>query len=121
MKRIFVGFFSFYLSILAYAHEPLSLQVSSKQTSFTISLAANPTTGYQWSVIGFDKEILSVTSSVYQRPNTHLIGAGGAMLFTFSLNKGKTYPKTMNILFQYARPWEKNKAGMLQSVRVYSK
>lgn len=100
------------------ANQLITIQVHPAQKSFTVPLAANPTTGYQWSVLDFDKKVLTLSASVYQRPNTQLIGAGGTMLFTFTLNQGAIYPKRMNLTFQYARPWEKNKTGTVQKVRV---
>lgn len=107
------------LSALAHANDPMSVNVDKKQSSFVINLPANPTTGYQWSLVQFDRELLSLTSSLYQKPDTKLIGAGGNMLYTFSLNKGKAYPKTSEIIFKYARPWEKAQMASWQKVIVH--
>jgi inhibitor of cysteine peptidase len=93
-------------SLSANANSDLSMDVVNTATSFVVSLDANPTTGYQWSLVQFDKELVTLSSSQYQKPQTNLIGAGGKMLFTFTLNKGKTYPAKTKIVFKYARPWE---------------
>lgn len=107
MMNILLGCLLMGFSILANASQDLTLNVANNETSFVVTLAANPTTGYQWSVDQYDKDLLTLTSSQYQRPKTNLIGAGGEMTFTFSLNKGKTYPKSSKMVFSYARSWEK--------------
>ena len=116
--KLFIGFTMMMLSVLAYAEDPMTMNVPKDQSTFVVNLAANATTGFQWSVVHFDKDLLTLSSSVYQRPDTKLIGAGGRMLFTFSLNKGKAYPKKTELSFKYARPWEKDGSGMMQDVTV---
>lgn len=103
---------------LAQANEPISMNVSKDQHSFVVTLAANPTTGYQWSVIQFDKQLLKLNSSAYQNPSTQLIGAGGSMLFTFKIKK-TSYPDSTKLKFKYARPWEKEGTGTIQTVIVH--
>lgn len=92
-------------SLLACADEE-ALNIDTSSPQFTVTLASNPTTGYQWSVVDFNKNLFTLESAVYQRPQTKLIGAGGNMVFTFNLNKGKNYPSTSQMIFNYARPWE---------------
>jgi inhibitor of cysteine peptidase len=116
--KLLTGLAMMMFAVLAHADDPMSMNVSKDQSSFVVNLAANATTGFQWSVVEFDKDLLTLSSSVYQRPDTKLIGAGGRMLFTFSLNKGKTYPKTTDLSFKYARPWEKEDTGTVQKVTV---
>ena len=36
------------------------IRISSKQEEFTVSLPANPTTGFQWSITEFDKNIFEI-------------------------------------------------------------
>jgi inhibitor of cysteine peptidase len=117
MKSL-IGYSMLALSALAHANDPLSVNVNKKESSFVINLPANPTTGYQWSVATFDKDLLTLSSGMYQKPDTQLIGAGGHMLYTFTLNAGKIYPKNTKIVFKYARPWEKKDAGSIQKVIV---
>lgn len=104
------------LSLIGHT-DSLTVNVNKKHTSFVVNLAANPTTGFQWTVVSYDKTLLTLSDSRYQKPNTQLIGAGGHMLFTFTLNKGKAYPKSTDLVFKYARPWEKS-SGTLQNVTV---
>ncbi len=105
------------LSVSANAGDDISINVNKDQANFVVTLPANPTTGYQWSVVSFDKDLLTLQGSKYQSPQTKLIGAGGQMVFTFALNKGKTYPDKTNMQFNYARSWEPN-SGSKQNVIV---
>lgn len=102
-----------------HAQDPISIDVNKAKSSFVVTLDANPTTGYQWTVVDYDKELLQLTSSTYRRPDTKLIGAGGKMLYTFTLCKGKKYPDQTAITFLYARSWEKKESGTLQKVIIH--
>lgn len=104
-------------SILVYASDELSMDVSVKDSSFVIILDANPTTGYQWSVVQYDKNLLTLTASNFEKPKTTLIGAGGQMHFTFALQKNKTFPANTEIKLKYARSWEP-KSATFQNVKV---
>lgn len=104
-------------SIIANAGDGLTMNVNSSDTSFVVKLDSNPTTGYQWKVVHFDKNLLTLTSSEYQMPKTQLIGAGGQMFFAFTLNKGKKYPASTKMVFKYQRSWEPN-SGMVKNVTV---
>lgn len=106
------------LSIIANASDDISLNVNSNETSFIVTLDANPTTGYQWSVVQFDKKLLTLTKSQFLRPKTNLIGAGGQMQYTFTLNKGKTYSSKTKMVFKYSRSWEPQSATV-QNVIVH--
>lgn len=116
--RNLLGIMMLLCTMAIHADEPMSINIDADKPNFVITLAANPTTGFQWTVVEFDKDLLSLSSSVYQRPDTKLIGAGGHMLFTFTLNKGKAYPQSTNLVFKYARPWEKDDTGATQTVTV---
>ena len=115
--NILLGVVLLGFSIIANAGDDLSMNVNSSDTSFVVKLASNPTTGYQWKVVQFDKDLLTLSSSQYQRPQTNLIGAGGQMFYTFTLNKGKSYPKKTKMVFKYERSWEPN-SGMVKNVTV---
>ncbi len=115
--KLLLSFLLLTVSLVSCANNNQSLNVSVKQSGFVVSLPANPTTGYQWSLVGFDKNILTLSSSHFEKPKTDLIGAGGQMSFTFLLKPSKNYPDNTKIKFMYARPWEKN-SGVTQSVTV---
>lgn len=116
------GFISIVLIVFSFiaSAEEYSMSVNKKNNSFAVSLVANPTTGFEWSVIGYDKQLLTLTKSSYQKPKTNLMGAGGQMIFTFTLNAGKSYPKNTIIAFKYARHWEPETA-VLKKIAIYFK
>ncbi len=93
------------------------MNVDVNDPSFVVTLPANPTTGFQWSIVRFDKNLLTLRSSNYERPKTNLIGAGGQMHFTFTRQKGKSYPESTVIVLKYARSWEPDTAT-LKSIQV---
>jgi inhibitor of cysteine peptidase len=104
-------------SIMAHADDKLSLDVNVKDPSFVLILPANPTTGYQWTVVRYDKNLLTLSASTYEKPKKNLMGAGGEMHFTFSLQKGKNFPANTEIQLKYARSWEP-KSATLKTVKV---
>jgi inhibitor of cysteine peptidase len=72
--------------------------------NFSISLEANPTTGYEWEV-EFDSDYLELVNKEYiPDSDESLVGAGGHRIFNFlALKSGNT-----SIKFSYLRPWEGN-------------
>jgi inhibitor of cysteine peptidase len=108
--NIFLSCILLGLSMIANAGDTLSMTVNADKTGFVVKLPANPTTGFQWQIVKFDNRLFTLSSSQYQRQKTNLIGSGGQMLFTFTLNKGKGYPAKTTMVFKYARSWEPNTA-----------
>lgn len=117
--RRWIGLFFLWLVIIPslQAETTRTVLVSPAAKSFDIQLAANPTTGYQWSVVRFDKQLLTLSTARYQQLSSKLIGSGGHMIYTFKLNKGIAHPKQTELTFKYARPWE-SKGFSLQRVVV---
>ncbi len=72
--------------------------------NFSISLEANPTTGYEWEV-EFDSNYLELANKEYiPDSDESLVGAGGHRIFNFlALKSGNT-----SIRFSYLRSWEGN-------------
>ena len=105
-------------SFATHAAAPLTFQVDGSKPQFVVTLASNPTTGFQWVVTTYDKTQFHLVSSHYITPVTKLIGRGGNMTFTFALIKGKHYPKTTEMVFTYARPWEPPSSGSPQHVTL---
>jgi len=70
----------------------------------TITLPANPTTGYTWQLAKpLDKTILGESSSSYVPDRTQQVGSGGREIWTIkTLKPGRT-----KAIFNYLRPWEK--------------
>ncbi|MCC5792945.1 MAG: protease inhibitor I42 family protein [Legionellaceae bacterium] len=97
--------------------ETVVMTVAPGQSLFTVRLAANPTTGYQWSLLRYNQSLLHFESSQYIRPQNNRMGAGGSMEYTFRLKAVDWYPAQTRLEYRYARPWEK-KSGQNQTVRV---
>ncbi len=81
---------------------------------FTISLQANPTTGYDWQPV-FDAAYLSQVKKEYKQDDhsgVQLVGSGGTDFFTFkALKAGQT-----QIMLTYYRAWETPKPEDKQQV-----
>jgi len=106
MKTL-IGCWLILCSVLANASDTaMTINVDLATSQFTVKLPGNPTTGFQWTVKEYDKTILNLTDSQYLPPQTKLVGAGGNMIFTFELVKGKKYPQSTQMVFNYSRSWE---------------
>ena len=70
---------------------------------FTISLPANPTTGYEWKA-DYDYVLLKQENAEFERATTETkrVGAGGTSVFVFLPIK----PGKSTIYFVYKRSWE---------------
>lgn len=96
------------------------ITINTKQENFTITLPANPTTGFLWSVVDYDKEIFDLTNQQYITSKVGLVGAGGNSLFTFKLKKLLSYPSSSIIKFKYSRSWEP-KSAMNKEIKIIIK
>ena len=68
---------------------------------FTISMPANPTTGYNWTA-DYDYVLLNQGKAVYEMSSSGALGSGGTSVFVFTpMKPGKT-----TIYFVYKRSWE---------------
>lgn len=69
-----------------------------------VVLEGNPTTGYAWRAVGYNRRILTMDSKPYYKPKTQLVGSGGYYLFRFvAVSQGFSHMKLI-----YHRPWEKD-------------
>ena len=67
-----------------------------------IELAADPTTGYSWMLVGHaDPRIVTLIESDYQPPTSAAAGALGQQRWTFRF----VGPGTANLTFGYGRTW----------------
>lgn len=98
------------LFILVSCTKKDTLTISTKQESFIVTLSANPTTGFLWSIIDYDKNIFELINQQYIASKVGLIGAGGNASFTFKIKKQSKYPSSSIIKFKYSRSWEPNSA-----------
>jgi predicted secreted protein len=79
-------------------------------SEFTINLAGNPTTGYQWYLNNeaeLEASSIVLVGQNYAKKNNSgkMVGNGGNFVFSFKANEvcGKTLPK---LSFTYKRAWE---------------
>ncbi|MDF1757201.1 MAG: protease inhibitor I42 family protein [Legionellaceae bacterium] len=96
-------------SILFYGCS-VNVEKDPKKAEYTVSLPANSTTGFQWSIVEYDKSLFELINGQYLTSKIGVIGAGGTMIYTFKLLKQKHYPKTSKMKFKYARSWEPESA-----------
>ena len=81
---------------------------------FSVALASNPTTGYQWEVSETDESVLKLLDLVYKANIPKAIGSGGKEIFTFeAVGPGET---TLTLI--YHQPWEKREPSQIFSVQV---
>lgn len=108
------------LTSCLYADDVITVSVAPGETSFTVSLPSNPTTGYDWTITRFDAKLLKLVTSKYTPDKTDRIGSGGTMAFNFELLSGVSIPQTTTMEFRYARSWEKDGATLQNVVVVFS-
>ncbi|MED1860593.1 protease inhibitor I42 family protein [Brevibacillus reuszeri] len=84
--------------------------------SFSISLEANASTGYQWLLSNpLDSRYLELVSTHYEpAPPPARIGQSGTQVFTFQpLHSGIT-----SIALKYCRPWDESDCASLRFYAV---
>ena len=90
---------------LAQESKPAEMINAQAGHNFTITLSANPTTGYQWQLARpLNDKMIKLISSEYIADDTGLVGSGGKQVWKFrALTAGRAA-----IALKYVRPWEKN-------------
>lgn len=73
-----------------------------KGETIVVSLAGNPTTGFNWAAADLDTSILSQKGDASFKADSNLIGAGGMVTLKFKAVATGTTTLTLN----YARSWE---------------
>jgi len=116
MKKLF-GLFLLLFTVTGFSAN-IAINVDPGQSRFLIALPANPSTGYQWSIKGYDRAVINMIHSEYRAPNQPLIGSGGTMYYTFEVIGTSDLPATTIITFEYGRPWEKTAIKQKQVVVV---
>lgn len=86
--------------------------ITKKTPTLTLTLPSNPTTGYSWFLIAYNKSLLNLIDHKYTPSNAtkngeQLIGAGGYETWRFKATRNALLaPQVTYIKFAYARPWE---------------
>lgn len=90
---------------IAYSDPQKPILVKKPQPLFSITLQSNPTTGFLWSLKGFDANTIKPISRTYYPPQKNgLIGRGGYEKWLFSVKPaGFVVPQTTTITLIYAR------------------
>lgn len=94
------------VSLITLGCDKYDLEVTPKQQNFSISLPATPSTGFQWTIIEYDKSIFEPVSAKYNSSKDRVPGARGEMIFVFNILKKDSYPKSSILKFKYSRSWE---------------
>lgn len=116
-----VGFFLLImLSSVGFSKATMNITADATATSFVVRLSANPTTGYQWSVIDYDRAHFDLIKSEYVGASNPRIGQGGEMVFYFKYKVDVTLPSSTSILFSYSRFFEPG-SGYKQRVNIVFK
>lgn len=71
-----------------------------------VTLTGNPTTGYIWESVEFDKAILPSQGGYKYTPASPMVGSGGQFVFAFRAAAAGQTP----LLIVYRRPFEKSAA-----------
>ncbi|MFP5212629.1 MAG: protease inhibitor I42 family protein [Acidobacteriota bacterium] len=105
-----VIFLAVWSPVLAHGAMDGVIEVSEGE-EFSISLASNITTGYQWRIDGpLDETVVALVGNEYVSSSTGngrpRVGQGGEEIWTF-LGAG---PGTTTFTMAYARPWEVDRA-----------
>jgi formylglycine-generating enzyme required for sulfatase activity/predicted secreted protein len=85
--------------LFADTYEDVSIAVGEE---FTVDLASNPSTGYEWVLAGSLPNWLELVDKSYTATTPGLPGGGGTEHWIFRA----TAPGNTNLTFQYMRPWE---------------
>lgn len=83
-------------------------QLSNQCKTVVFQLPANPTTGYSWTVLDYNQARFKKKKARFESPKSERIGAGGKMLFTFTLREGYGLNKPAVFLLSYGQAWNKD-------------
>lgn len=89
--------------------KPLIIQqkINQQIVTFTIRLAANNTTGFQWFITGYDQNLVHPVHQQYIANPKKLLGSPGISVWEFQVKPlAFAVPHVMHIQFEYRRPWE---------------
>ena len=73
---------------------------------FEISLPANPSTGFRWTLESYDIEHFVCLETDYVPATTTRMGAPGTRIFYFKSKDNVVCPESTRLRFSYGRPWE---------------
>ncbi|MGD9153008.1 MAG: protease inhibitor I42 family protein [Gammaproteobacteria bacterium] len=86
--------------------------ITKENPTLTLTLPSNPTTGYSWFLIAYNKALLTLVSHKYTQSSVakngkQSIGAGGYETWQFKATQNALIaPQITYIKLAYVRPWE---------------
>lgn len=90
----------------AYTDPNNIVQVTPTDSTVTIKIKSNATTGYSWFLTDYNSALLTPVFSKYVAPTSNLVGAAGYVEWQFSVNKAAfAVPQLTQVSMQYIRPW----------------
>jgi len=96
-----------------------TIMVSSTKPNFTLTLAANHTTGFSWFLKNYNQAMIVPSSNKYIANKTKKMGAGGHELWTFSLkSQAFVVPHVFTIEMIYAQPWNLDKSRTVKVFKI---
>jgi inhibitor of cysteine peptidase len=120
MKILWLGLFLIAAGVQAedkmVFSDPLKTIVVKKSNPvFNIILQSNPTTGYSWSLKGYDSKLVAPMSHKFYAPkNTKMVGVPGYERWTFRVKpEGFIVPQITSISLIYLRPWDEQGAQVI--------
>lgn len=105
-KIILSVFLMLGLAFACYGQVDQTLTLAPTTQQFTITLPANPTTGYSWALIAYDNNHIKVVSHTFAAPSAQLPGAPGQDIWVFQVMPGAANVAPLSLQFRYARPWD---------------
>ena len=113
MRKIIIMSFSLLISITAVAmgkddftDPSKSIAVTPASRNIVLKIQSNPTTGYSWFLVYYDRDLLTPVNRTYVAPTSNLVGASGYELWNFKVsNKAFVVPQVTHITLQQIRPW----------------
>jgi predicted secreted protein len=89
--------------------------INQNHATFTVQLAANPSTGFNWFLqAGYPIELIQPIHHAYKSPTQKLNGASGVEEWTFKVSDlALKVPTQIHIKFNYQRQWEKQAGKIL--------
>ncbi len=110
MKKLFIFLCIACMTICnAAPTKPPNYIITKNNPTLNLTLPSNPTTGYSWFLISYNKSLLNLIGHKYTTSNNNkkLVGAGGYEAWKFRATRAALKaPHITYIKLAYARPWE---------------
>lgn len=95
--------------------------VSGSQATVNILLPAQPSTGYQWFLSNYDKNLVRVQSYRHLAGDTKKVGSVGTDEFKVVVhNRFKNAPQKQTLTFEYMRPWDPSDQPLTKTITILS-